>query len=340
MPRLPVTGAGTRDTVVQAGAGEAVTADRHVVAVPLSGAPTALGWAAVTDVLAPARYQVRVCAAGPVAGFGGVLIKPAHPLDTITTAGTVFLTSVPDPRHDRCTEWAPLLHAAAGNGTRLVATGTGVFALAEAGLLDGRRVAVHWPHIRAFRARYPAVRVIPDAILTTDTASAPAVITAAGGSAVLDACLHLIRADHGPGTAQATARRFLVPGARLGGQYRFAAPTVVDPDADAALGGLLSYLTEHLEQPWTLDTIAARAGIPRRTLHRHFRAATSTTPLDWLIQQRVHAAQRLLTDTDTPLDDIAAAVGFDSTTTLRYHLRRRTGTSLAAHRRQHPPGQR
>ncbi len=306
----------------------------HVVAVPVCGAgvsPYACG--AVAETLAHATgYVIRVCGPDtPVAGAGGVVLRPGFGLEELTRADTVVVCAVPDPRTDRCPGWVPLLREAAASGTRLVGTGTGVFALAEAGLLDGRHTAVHWPHAAVMAELFPQVLIEADAILTTTGAGG--VVTAAGGSCVLDACLHVIRVDHGPAVAARVARELLVPGIRAGGQRGYAAPEPIDPTADAALGGLLTLLAGYPARAWTIDAIAAAAGVSPRTLHRRFTAATGRAPLDWLIDRRVHAAQLLLADTDDPHTTIAAATGFDSVASLRHHFRRLTGLAPGQYRR-------
>ncbi|MEU4744909.1 helix-turn-helix domain-containing protein, partial [Actinosynnema sp. NPDC023658] len=82
----------------------------------------------------------------------------------------------------------------------------------------------------------------------------------------------------------------------------------------------------------TLDDIAGKAGLSTRTLNRHFREQTGTTPLQWLLRARVRRAQHLLETTDHPVDRIAAQVGFGSPTAFRDRFKRVAGTSPQSYR--------
>ena len=97
------------------------------------------------------------------------------------------------------------LRAAAANGARIVSICTGAFALAAAGLLDGRRATPHWRHAGLLQYRFPRVHVTPSELYIQDGP----VLTGAGSAAGLDLCLHLIRSDHGAGTANEVARRLV-----------------------------------------------------------------------------------------------------------------------------------
>ncbi|GAB3816425.1 helix-turn-helix domain-containing protein [Kribbella italica] len=92
-------------------------------------------------------------------------------------------------------------------------------------------------------------------------------------------------------------------------------------------------MTEHLAEPLTLATLAAQASMSTRTLSRRFRAQTGTTPLRWLINQRLHRARELLETTDLSVDQIAAAAGFGSPVILRQHFARVLSTTPSRYRR-------
>lgn len=108
------------------------------------------------------------------------------------------------------------LRGAYDAGARMVSLCTGAFALAEAGLLDGRRATAHWMHTAQLAARYPKVRV-DDSVLYVDDGD---VLTSAGLTAGLDLCLHLVRRDLGAHVANQLARRMVVPAHRPGAARR------------------------------------------------------------------------------------------------------------------------
>lgn len=83
----------------------------------------------------------------------------------------------------------------------------------------------------------------------------------------------------------------------------------------------------------SVDELAARALMSPRSLARHFRSATGSTPHAWLLGQRVARAQQLLETTELSIDEVARHSGLGSAATLRHHFALRLGTSPQAYRR-------
>ncbi len=157
------------------------------------------------------------------------------------------------------------------------------------------------------------------------------VLTSAGKAAALDLCLHLVRLNHGAAVANTIARRLVVPPHRAGGQAQFVR-TPVPAREDHPLAELLPWAMERLDQPLTVEDLARRANLSSRQLGRHFRTVTGTTPLQWLLNQRIRRAQELLEATGDSVDTIAAAIGLGTATTLRRHFRRALGVPPDSYR--------
>jgi transcriptional regulator GlxA family with amidase domain len=206
---------------------------------------------------------------------------------------------------------------------------TGAFVLAAAGLLDGRRATTHWLHAAELAARYPRVRVDAD-VLYVDEGS---VLTSAGKAAAMDLCLHLVRLDHGTAVANAVARILVVPPHRAGGPAQFIPSPMPARRGAHPLAELLSWALRRLDRPITVEDLARQANMSSRNLARHFRATTGTTPLRWLLAQRIHRAQELLETTQDSVEAIAAATGMGTATTLRRHFNRALGVPPDAYRR-------
>src|SRR5882757_5376116 len=195
-------------------------------------------------------YDFTLCTAEPVVRMHGGLftLSEVAGLDAVDAADTVIVPNRPDP--DIAAAPAPAIVAAirraADRGARLVSFCTGTFTLAAAGALDGRRATTHWRWAERFAARFPAVRLDPD-VLFVDEGD---VITAAGSAAALDACLQLIRHDHGARTAVAVSRRLVFALHRDGGQRQFVEqPLPAVPDT--SLAPLLSWAGTRLGAPLT-----------------------------------------------------------------------------------------
>jgi transcriptional regulator GlxA family with amidase domain len=148
----------------------------------------------------------------------------------------------------------------------------------------------------------------------------------------MDLCLHLVRLDHGASTANALARRLVVPPHRDGGQAQFVTSPVPAQDGHP-LAELLGWAIERLDRPLTVEDLARRARMSSRHLGRQFRSVTGTTPLQWLLVQRIRRAQELLESTDDGIDAIAAATGMGTAATLRRHFRRTVGVPPDTYRR-------
>jgi AraC family transcriptional regulator, transcriptional activator FtrA len=279
------------------------------------------------DGVAVPWYDVAVC--GPDAvRVGRFRLEPDHGLERLQRADTVIVPGWADVDVAPPADLVDAVRAAHEAGARVASLCTGAFVLAAAGLLDGRRATTHWAHTEVLATRYPKVEVDPD-VLYVDNGS---VLTSAGKAAALDLCLHLVRLDHGSSIANAAARRLVVPPHRAGGQAQFVTAPVPARD-DHPLAALFPWVIERLDQPLTVEDLARRARMSSRNLGRHFRAATGTTPLRWLLTQRIRRAQELLETTDAGVDTIATATGMGTATTLRRHFNRTVGVPPDTYRR-------
>ncbi|HET7551428.1 MAG TPA: helix-turn-helix domain-containing protein [Gemmatimonadaceae bacterium] len=276
------------------------------------------------------RYTLTVCGAKPglVPTSGGFSIAVTRGLGALRNAETIVVPGIDDLSLPVPEPVARALQRAHERGVRLVSICTGAFVLAAAGVLDGRRATTHWLDAPALAERYPAVAVDPG-VLYVDEGS---VLTSAGITAGVDLCVHVVRKDYGAAVANAVARRLVVAPHRAGGQAQF----VVEPvslERGTALESARRWAAERLAQPLTVRQMAARAGMSMRTFARRFAAETGTSPLQWLLRQRLLAAQQLLENTDHPVERVAGECGFGSAVSLRVHFRREFRTSPLAYRR-------
>ncbi|GAA4603773.1 helix-turn-helix domain-containing protein [Actinoallomurus liliacearum] len=282
---------------------------------------------AAPDGVAVPWYDVKVCGSGAIE-VGRFRLEPDHGLDRLPHADTVIVPGWTDVDVDPPADLVDAIRAAHEAGARVASLCTGAFVLAAAGLLDGRRATTHWAHTQVLAARHPRVEVDPD-VLYVDNGS---VLTSAGKAAAMDLCLHLVRLDHGSSIANVVARRLVVPPHRDGGQAQFVTTPVPAPDSHP-LAELFPWVIERLDQPLTVEDLARQARMSSRNLGRHFRAVTGTTPLQWLLTQRIRHAQELLETTDDSVDTIAAATGMGTATTLRRHFNRTVGVPPDTYRR-------
>jgi transcriptional regulator GlxA family with amidase domain len=276
----------------------------------------------------PAPYSFEVCTPTPgsVPTTTGYALEVARGLEALAEADTVVVPGyVPSvrPPDDVC----DAMRAAAMRGARMMSVCTGAFALAGAGLLDGRSAATHWAAARELAECYPAVDVDPD-VLYVDTGQ---VLTSAGLAAGIDLCIHVVRQDHGAAVAAALARSMVVAPYRDGGQAQFLTQPL--PPGGEGLASTCAWMVAHLADPLTVEDMARHAGWAPRTFARRFLAETGTTPVRWLAAQRLDEARRLLETTDLAIDQIAELSGLGTGANLRLHLSRRLGVTPTAYRR-------
>lgn len=276
-------------------------------------------------------YRLTVCAErpGPVPVLGGAALTTPYGLDEFAAADTVIVPGVPDVHADPSAGLVDALRRAHARGARIVSICSGAFALAGAGLLDGRPATTHWRYAAALRRRYPLVLLDPDVLYIDDGE----ILTSAGSAAGLDLCVHLVRRDHGPAIANAVARRLVVAPHRDGGQAQFIEAPVPDDPADDRIAASMAWALHHLAEPLTVAVLARQARMSTRSYLRHFARCSGTTPIRWLTGQRVQASLALLATGGTPVEEVAARVGFESPATFRYHFGRAMHTSPSAYRR-------
>jgi transcriptional regulator GlxA family with amidase domain len=276
-------------------------------------------------------FELRVCAAepGPLKTTAGFTVGTTYGLDALHDADVIVVPSWRDTNEPPPAALSVALRDAHERGAILVGLCLGAFVLAHAGLLDGRPATTHWLAAETFAQRFPQVRFDPDVLYIDDGN----VLTSAGTAAGLDCCLHLLRRLCGTRAANYVARRLVVPPHRQGNQAQFVQQPLAPQGRRDRLAELLDWIRAHLEAPHTLDSLAQRALMSRRTFTRQFRLTTGSTVSAWLLGERLARAQQLLESTDQPIDAIAQGAGFGSAASLRQHFVEAFDTTPSSWRR-------
>lgn len=284
-----------------------------------------------------ALYDVDVCGQRgelTVTGLSNVDLyrfTALHDLDQAIEADTVMVPGM-QISDEPVPEVLDVLRAAHDNGARIASICSGAFVLAAAGLLDGRRATTHWSVAQTLAERFPRIEVDPDVLFVDDGD----VLTSAGAVTGFDLCLHMVRNDFGSAVAADVARHIVMAAQRDGGQAQFIAHP--EPgDHHGSLEPTMRWLRDNLSQVLTLPDIARHAAMSPRTLNRRFREQTGTTPLQWVLRQRIHHAQGLLETTQLSVEEVAGHSGFGTAVAMRQHFTRHLQTSPGAYRRAFQP---
>lgn len=301
-----------------------------ILAVPRT---TALDFSVFAYLLnAHPGYEVLVCGDRDSRGAETpVDIRPTHPLAEAGRADVVLVPSYEDPHLPVPDDYLEVLRRADERGARTVAACTAAFALAAAGVLDGRTATTHWRHTDRLRLAHPLVDVVENRLFVEDGP----VLTSAGAGGLIDACLHVIRTDFGVTAADEVAKEVVsLPRGSAEPQY-------VDVPAPprTSLRATREWVVDNIWSPITVQRMADRSLLPRRTFIRHFERETGMSPMHWVVSQRVLSARRLLENSDWSVERIAGATGFGTAANLRAAFRRAVGTTPTAYRESHarPP---
>jgi transcriptional regulator GlxA family with amidase domain len=288
---------------------------------------------AVASTTAAPRYECQIfgVTSRPFRAESGVVMQPhaslaeAPRLDTLIVPGGSGLRE--PVTNARIVDW---IRTRAASTRRIASVCTGIYGLAPTGLLDGRRVTTHWNFARDVAERFPALRVQAERLFIKDGKY----FTAAGVTSGIDLALALIEADHGTRLAVAAARELIVYLKRNGGQAQYSGPLQLQASSRDSLGALTSWIAAHLDAPLTTETLAQRAHLSARQLHRRFRAELGRTPAQVVERLRMDAARDRLDEPRHSIEGVARATGYRSADVFRRVFMRHFGVSPSDYRRR------
>jgi transcriptional regulator GlxA family with amidase domain len=268
--------------------------------------------------------------AGPIRSSSGIRIVADYTMqDEMEAIDTLLVAGCPDlPDRildDRLLEW---LRTAAPNARRFGSVCSGALILAQAGLLDAKRVTTHWSVAQRLQQSYPKVTVESDAIHIRDGK----VRTAAGVTAGLDLALALVEEDLGREIAMAVANQLVMYFKRPGGQLQFSRKGEIKAAGRSALQEVQRYIAANPNEDHSVARLAERLGLSERHFARLFHNEVGVTPAVWVERVRIDAARRLL-ETNTTPKQVAAQCGFADADTLRRAFVRQVGVTPASYQK-------
>ncbi|WP_243789065.1 GlxA family transcriptional regulator [Saccharopolyspora gloriosae] len=271
-------------------------------------------------------YELLVCGGAEPAATGG--IRPTHPLADARRADLVVVPSYDAPELPVPEDHSAAIREAAERGARIVSACTGTFAVAASGILDGRTATTHWQYTDLLRRLHPRVDVVENQVFVEDGP----VLTSAGAGALIDACLHVVRSDFGAASADVVAKDLVFSPARGATEPQYVDPRTPDR---AELRAIREWVLENIGAPITVQRMADRSGLTRRTFIRRFEREVGMPPMRWVARQRILSVRRLLETSDWSVERIAEHTGFGTAPNLRALFRREVGTTPTDYRKQH-----
>lgn len=252
----------------------------------------------------------------------GIVFEADLDITDGTTAHTIIIPGGSGLRRpDALSAASQWVMAQASNAKRIVSVCTGAYALAEAGLLDGRRATTHWRFAPDLARRYPAIDVDPDPIFIKDGP----IYTSAGITAGIDLALALAEEDCGSGVALDVAREMVVFLKRPGGQAQFSQPLSMQTRSSARFSDLIAWMTANPGADQSVEALAARVSMSVRTFSRRFKEQTGRSPARYAEDLRLDASRAQLESRREPIGTIAADLGFGSDDAFARAFARRLG---------------
>ncbi|MEW9799728.1 GlxA family transcriptional regulator [Alteromonas sp. CYL-A6] len=211
-------------------------------------------------------------------------------------------------------------------GGKTISFCSGAFLLAESGLLDGRVATTHWMYADLFQKRFPHIQFKPDIIYQYDGV----VGCSAGSAAGIDLGIEVIRQDFGHKAANTVARRLVLPAHRSGGQSQYVEkPVSLRP---SSISKALEWAVQNLSSDLSIEDIASKASMSRRSFDRNFKKNYKMTPGEWLTERKLETAKKLLETTELSIEQVAVRSGYDSPITLRQNFKKTLSTSPTNYR--------
>ena len=246
-----------------------------------------------------------------------------QPIDTLIIAGFSMLLL---ENGDRFFQW---LRAVYPRVRRIGSVCIGAYALAEAGILDGKQATTHWEYSQQFQQRYPLVKVDTNPFFTCDSN----IYTSGGVASGIDLALALVEEDHGRDVALQVARKLVLQLKRPGFQSQFSTLLEIHSLENSIGGKLYSWMIRHLQEDLSIECLAQHSNMSVRNFARVFLKETGLTPAKFVEKVRVEVARRYLEDSDLSVDQVAGKCGLGGLISMRRTFIRHMRVSPSDYRR-------
>lgn len=279
-------------------------------------------------------FNVKIASkdGNPIQCINGLQLGAHLSFDEIHDVDAVIIPTIGGPVEDVIThnpELLDLLQHAQQQGWTIAGNCTGNFLLAEAGILNHKTATTHWGFKEQFQQRYPLIELKADQLITRSDN----IYCAGGGLAWFDLGLHIIERHMGFEAAIQTAKAFVID-YRRDTQLSYSLMRLAKPHKDDLVREAQTWLEQHYSQQFTVEDLAERFSISKRTLIRRFNAALDMPPNTYVQSLRIEAAQKLLEETERTVDVVMNDVGYEDASSFRRLFRKKTGLTPTEYRRR------
>ena len=253
------------------------------------------------------RWHVLSLDGGAVVASNGMSVNADAALEPLKKGATLWVMGSVDPLKYCTPALQHWLRRLDHEGVTLGAIDTGSFVLAEAGLLDGYRLTLHWEALDAFKESYPTLQATQE-LFEIDRRR----ITSAGGTASIDMMLDLIGQAHGPELSIKVSEQFVLGRIRPRKDHQRMQIASRYGINNKKLVHVIGVMEQHTEPPLSTVALAEGIQVTRRQLERLFRLHLNDTPSNFYLGLRLEKARQLLRQSDMSVLEVSIACGFES----------------------------
>lgn len=291
----------------------------------------------IANYLAPSPlydWEILSLDGHEIAASNGLSISAATAGERLPRGTTLFVLASWGAEHYDTPETFSWLRRQARAGVRICAVENGSYLVARAGLLSGRRAALHWSWAPGFQERFPDIEGVEQLF----TLSEP-ILTCAGGMAGTDLMLRLVADAHGQRMASEVAGQMLHEEIRAGHGPQRRAPGQGADQVPPLVSGAMELIEQHISEPLTVPAIASALGVSQRQLERQFSRSVGCTVVQYGTLLRLQHARVLLISTRLSVREVAAASGFNGLSHFAYAFRKCFDRKPSDYRQSWPKGE-
>lgn len=309
----------------------------HFSLVNVEGSHQVLSW--VNQLLQqagePPLFDIQLVGIAPNTKqtSGLFTIHPDVLLEDVVRTDLIILPAVMGPlpealqQNSAIVSWLVQQYKA---GAEIVAFCIGTFLLASTGLLDGRQCATHWFYANEFRKMFPQAHLLDDRILT----ESDGIYTSGGAYSFTNLLIYLVEKFAGREIAIRTAKTFMIDIDRSS-QSPFIMFSGQKAHDDAAVLQAQAYIEQHLDEKISVESLADKLGVGRRTFERRFKKATANTVAEYIQRVKMEAAKKALESSRKNVAEAMYEVGYTDNKAFRDVFKKVTGMSPVAYRHKY-----
>ncbi|MGW1455890.1 GlxA family transcriptional regulator [Salegentibacter agarivorans] len=260
-------------------------------------------------------------------------VKPEKMIEEITKTDLIIIPAIhdePEVALEKNKDFIPWLKKHYDEGTEIASLCVAAFFLAETGLLNGKQCSTHWIHADDFKSRYPEANLVADKIFTEDSG----IYTSGGAYSYLNLLLYLVEKYAGREMAILTSKAFMIDMDKAE-QSAFRIFEGQKSHEDQTVKKVQEYIEAHFPEKITVDNLANKFALSRRSLERRFKKATDNTISRYTQRVKVEAAKRSLETSRENVGEVMFEVGYSDEKAFRNTFKKITGISPVQYRNKY-----